>query len=223
MKGSRVKGTQVRSQFSKYFLHGFVLFIISYLVFLYQITPFTWRFSYFILFSVIFSFVFLTIMGILNMVIAESVWSLDIKSNLGDWITQGFMVVLPTQILLIPFYPMINMILSLPNRIMAFLAFILLFFVYTPIFGYIGLTAARMYEEKDTYLSRRGKHQLETFIGTRAKCTFCGESHRYPRSEISDEGIVRCSSCGHTFSIEPNEELLKKLGESKEKKSKTNL
>lgn len=212
MKEFRKKETLVPPHFFNYFLHGFVLLVVSYLVFLSQVTPFTWHFSYFIVFSVLFSIVLLTIMGILNMVIAESVWSLNVKSNLGDWIIQGFIVVLPTQILLIPFYYMINMILSsLSNLIIAFLEFILLFFGYTFIFGYIGLKAAGMYTEGETYQRKRGKHQQETFTDTRARCTFCGESYRYPLSEISHEGIVRCLNCGRTFSIEPNEELLKKL------------
>jgi len=76
--------------------------------------------------------------------------------------------------------------------------------------------------EKDSYRQTRARPRSPSFVGTRGRCTACGESYRYPTHDISSEGTVRCLNCGHSFHLESTEELLKKLDTNREE-SRTDL
>jgi len=200
----------VSSDLASHILHGTVLFIISHTVFWFQGSPFYWSSPNLLIFNVMFSLSLLVAIGMINVASSEYLWSLNCKSNLGNWIVQGFLVFVPTQILLIPFSSTMVLVSTFPSGLLI-IPGAFLFLGYTVIFGYIGRAVASRYLEEDSYHQTRTRPRVQLFKGTRGRCTFCGESFRYSTHDISSEGTVRCLNCGHAFHLEPTEDLLKKL------------
>jgi len=158
----------------------------------------------------------------INMMISEPLWSLTLKSNVESWITQGFLIVFPTQILLLAFQWVIQFISENPTITLLIFGLVL-FFVYSIIFGIIGNAAARKYIENESENHITASQKPTSLDGTRGRCPSCGESFRYLIRDISEEGTVKCLNCKNTFYIETTEELLRKLGQYRKDDSKIDI
>jgi predicted Zn finger-like uncharacterized protein len=211
VRTDREEQNKILLNLTNIFLHGMILFSISYLLFWIQVSPFYWSWSSLLVFNITISILLVFMIGVINMMISESIWSITLKSSGESWISQGFLIVLPTQILLLLFQSAIQIILT--NLTITSLVYgLILFFVYSVIFGFIGKTAAMRYIENVPDNSPTVRQEAIQFKGTRGRCPSCGESFRYSNENISDEGTVKCLNCKHIFYIEPKEELLRKLG-----------
>jgi predicted Zn finger-like uncharacterized protein len=209
------------SNLTNYFLHGLVLFVISYVVSSVQLSPYYWAWSNLLVANVIGIVWLLVIMGILNTVIAESLWSLNVRSDGANSIAQGFLITLPTQLLILPFYT-VSQILASSYSLASMVSFTVLLAVYIMIFGFIGRSAAGRFVEM-TSKEITAKQRAQPLMGTRARCPNCGESLRYSNQDISDERTVRCHNCKQVFPIEPTQELLKKATEMRDDETRINL
>lgn len=210
----------IPSNLTNYFLQGVVLFGVSYVLFWIQLTPYYWAWSSLLVFNVTISILLVLVIGIVNMMISESLWSVTLMSNIESWIAQGVLIVIPTQILLIFFQVAILFISE--NLTFALLIYgLVLFFVYSMIFGIIGISAARKYTQSVLEHDISPDHTSTLFRSTRARCPSCGESFRYFAHNISEEGTVTCLNCKHTFPIETTEALLRNLG--KYRKDESNM
>jgi len=156
----------------------------------------------------------LIVIGIINVASSEYLWSLNCRSNIENWIVQGFLVFIPTQILLMPFTDIIISSYSLPGPLVFLAAIGVL--GYMVVFGYIGRAVAKVYTEKDSYQQTHRKPGSPMIRETRGRCPSCGESYRYSTHDFSSESTVKCFNCGHTFYLEPTEELQKKLNVNRE-------
>ena len=213
---------KIFSDLTNWFLHGFMLFIISYIVFLSQMNSPIWMFSVFVVYGVTIYAVLLIVIGIVNMIITELLWPITMRGNSENWIIQGLFIILPTQILLLLSIPILQFISTFP-QILVLISALLVFFGYIFVFGFIGVSVARMFSDVVVDKQDKKKKDRPLINGTRGRCSFCGESYRYPMKDISVERTVRCLNCGHTFYLEPDEELLKKLGEYSEKNARIDL
>ena len=222
MRTGRKGQNNIPSNLANYFLQGIILFTISYILFWIQLNPFYWFWSSLLVINMTISIFLLIVIGMINMMISESLWSLTLRSNVESWIAQGFLIALPTQILLLLFQYVIQLISTYPT--ITFVIYgLILFFGYSVIFGFIGNIAARKYIENEPDHRTTAVQKSLSFKGTRGRCPSCGESFRYLIQDISDEGIVKCLNCKRAFYIEPTEELLRKLGKYQVDDSKIDI
>jgi hypothetical protein len=209
------------SSLTNYFLHGLVLFVISYVVSSVQLSPYYWAWSNLLVANIIGIVWLLVIMGIVNTVITESLWSLNARSDVGNWIAQGFLIALPTQLLILQFYA-VSQILASSYSLASMVSFTVLLAVYIMIFGFIGRSAAGRFAEM-TSKEITAKQRVEPLMGTRARCPNCGESLRYSNQDISNERTVMCHNFKQVFPIEPTQELLKKVKEMRDDETRIEL
>ncbi|MFW9843823.1 MAG: hypothetical protein ACFFEV_04545, partial [Candidatus Thorarchaeota archaeon] len=191
--------------------HGFTLFLLSFMLFVMQSTGYYWNFSSFLVFNAIIVIGVLMILGVANMVISEVLWSINTLGKGESWLLQGFLILIPTQFLLVP-YSNILYQLSQMSTYYNFVYAGILFLVYLLIFGGIGRSVASRYQEKDSRKSEHRKTSRPIEIGTtRSACTKCGSSHEYYDKNISQNGTVKCYTCGKEFPISSTTDLLSKL------------
>jgi hypothetical protein len=198
------------SEVISYFFHGLILLIISYPISFIEFSqvfgPSSNPFYGQVPFALGLSCLLLFLMGIVNIVVAGIIWGLRLRSGAEVWLAQGFLVAMPTQFLLLPFNPIIDWLFVNASTIAA-VYFMTLLLGYIMVFGLIGKRAADEAIEKPS-----AKPKPPSFHGTRARCPHCGKSIRYMTHDISKDHTAVCPNCRQSFSLEPVEELLSKIG-----------
>jgi hypothetical protein len=156
-------------------------------------------------------------LGVVNVIISEAIWSPNLRSNVENWLAQGFLIALPTQTLLLPFNPAVQLLMTnaLPTTMICFL---LLLIAYIMTFGFIGKSIAKQYIER-----RTTEQRPPSLMGTRARCPICGVSSRYSDQDILEDYTVKCHNCKQPFSIEPTKALMKKISQNQENESRIDI
>jgi len=151
--------------------------------------------------------------GLINMILADVLWSVDGRFTTNNIFYQGVKVALPSQI----FLAMLVIILPYQGPFIFMVSTVL----YCIIIGILGVYVARKHSTKNTETEL--KRTIPISIGTRGRCPTCGESFRYTSRDILDDGMVRCLSCHKPFFIESKEELMKKIGKFEADDSDTSM
>jgi len=201
------------SEIAKYLLHGFVLLVFSSAV-LYLYLSYN-GYSMTLRFIVVFIYISGTEIagGLINMILADVLWSVDGRFTTNNIFYQGVKVALPSQI----FLAMLVIILPYQGPFIFMVSTVL----YCIIIGILGVYVARKHSTKNTKTEL--KRTIPISIGTRGRCPTCGESFRYTSRDILDDGMVRCLSCHKPFFIESKEELMKKIGKFEADDSDTSM
>ncbi|MFW9960732.1 MAG: hypothetical protein ACFFDV_06935 [Candidatus Thorarchaeota archaeon] len=201
------------------FFNGLLLFILTYPLFLGLLTLwYVVGFTHGIIVAinwpiVLLAFITLSaIVGVANSLTAKYLWSYRCKNSGKAWLTQGLIIVVMTQLLLIPFPTVLSVITALAQWTQP-VFLVLIFTDYCILFGIIGRTTARKYIEPLPYRYRSiNKDKIPSFAGTRAKCPWCHVSHKYRDYEIDDDSTVKCLTCSRPFYIDPIGSLMEKIG-----------
>jgi predicted Zn finger-like uncharacterized protein len=214
-------------------IHGVVLFSLSYIFFMMWYLPtrimilgvslafldiFSWLFIVFLGYA----FLFL-LAGSVNATLARYLWSIKTRSNGTIWMTEGLLIVIITQVLLLPL-PVIQTILTGMALWLQSIFVVLIFLDYCLAFGLIGRKIARIYCQPIPYEQRvRVENKQLGFSGTRARCPYCQASFRYRDDDRAMDGTVKCHRCTRSFYMEPIDDLMRKLGENIDVNSRIDL
>ncbi len=195
-----------------YLIHGFLLLLISFVFWFFQISYMGIFVSSIWAIGALQMVGVTILLGLLNSTIAERMWHLNLRSDSHELLFHGLKVLVPTQ-LLFYLFPVIMNIITFDRIVTQAIFWELIIVLYCFTFGFIGKYVADQYQKEPIKEKERKVHLSE---GTRSVCTRCGASHVYPKSSISQNNTVRCYTCGKEFGVSSTEELLKQLGESTE-------
>jgi predicted Zn finger-like uncharacterized protein len=213
-------------------IHGIVLFSISYIFFLMWYLPrqFTIYIASVTWFSV--SALFISFLGIglalllagaVNVTVAGHLWTIKTRSNGRIFMAEGLILVIVTQVLLLPLPSIQTILFRMEITLQAFFV-VLIFIDYCLAFGIIGRKTAGIYSQPLMLVERMSREKKPVrFSGTRARCPYCHASFRYRDYDRGLDGTVKCYRCSRLFYMEPIDDLLKKLGENIDVNSRIDL
>jgi len=209
------------SVLSALLVHGFLLLSVT------AIPGFQFPFSLFfslfyfyypiLLYTLILgTFIMSTIMGVLQYIASKYVWNRNIVRRWIPMLGSGLGLTIILQPLYITIYFYLFDFYTYYYAIRYILAYFLIL-GYIFLFGFIGWIFSRFYEEEGVEKMKpqviRKPHFEE---GTLSVCNRCGASHHYMKKDISNNGIVKCFSCGKEFMISSTDKLLERLEKSSE-------
>jgi hypothetical protein len=211
-------------------IDGLLLFVLTYPLFLslttmsQVISSFGNAFpSYSVSTLILLPVVMPLIVGAANITATRYLWSYNCNSNWRAWMMQGLIIVVITQLLLLPF-PTAYAILTSTQLWIAPLLLILFMMDYLILFGLIGKVVARGYIEPRPYRREMVNQKKPTsLVGTRARCPHCLASHKYHDGEIDENGVVNCLTCNRPFYVESISILMNKIGEKEDSNSRIDL
>ncbi|MFX1482965.1 MAG: hypothetical protein ACFFCP_07230 [Promethearchaeota archaeon] len=226
----------------KLLVHGFVLTILTYILFVGWNSfvgngGFGFQLSIPGLLGFSLSFLVLIIGGgWSNIKISDLMWDFRTGKLLTDYLVQGLFLALP-MFLSIELFTWVSLWFIFYGSSFSAVVILFGFILLTIVLGFIGRSVAFWFRDPGptfdqpplvqggygatTVVKKNGERIV--FHGTRSICPKCRKSDRYYEEERSREGMVECRKCGHYFYIEPIESLLEKLGEDVEPRYTTEL
>ena len=193
-----------------YIVHGFILMIISTAFWCIQVIYPNPRVLGIWAFGVPLFVLVTMILGLLNSIIEELMWHINLRRGNDVLLFQGLKILVPTQLLYYAF-PVLLIMASSYDAVTRVLLWEVLILIYCIFFGIIGKTIADQYQEIP---KRKRIRRYRPSKGTRSVCTRCGASHIYPEKAISQNNTVRCYTCGKEFIISSTEKLLENVEKS---------
>jgi len=163
------------------------------------------------------TFIMSAIIGFFQYLASKYVWNKNIVRRWIPILGSGLGLTIILQPLYITIYFFLIDFYTYYYSIRYILAYLVIL-GYIFLFGGIGWIFTRLFRGGDVEKKKRPpvmkKPRFEE--GTRSVCYKCGASHRYMKKDISENGIVRCFSCGKEFMISDTDKLLEKLEKSSE-------
>ena len=148
------------------------------------------------------------------MIVTEYIWGITGNSSVENWIVQGIIILIPTQLLMMSFYSFLLTIYIMPEISLKLILITIIFLAYFAAFDFIGAKVGSKYQEIHAPPEGLIEKTPARFRETKGRCPKCGESFRYSSHDFSPASTVRCLNCHNEFYLESDDLLLRKVEDS---------